>query len=50
MHCSIKFDNYATFRTIIIGNIRTYSVLSAKFLPFKAGVFQGSPEQGLCRS
>ena len=50
VHCSIKFDNDATFRTIKVGNIRTYSVLSAKFLPFKAGIFQGSPEQGLCRS
>jgi len=45
-----RFHNEATFRTIKVGNVRTYSMLTAKFLPFNARVFQESPGQGLYRS
>jgi hypothetical protein len=46
----IKFDNDATFRTIKVGNIRTYSVLPAKLLSLQFRVAEVPPEESLSRS
>ena len=44
MSGAIKFDNDATFRTIKVDNIRTYSVLSPELFSFELGVLQISPQ------
>jgi hypothetical protein len=46
----IEFDNDATFRTIKVGNIRTYSVLPAKLLSLQFRVAEVPPEESLSRS
>jgi hypothetical protein len=48
--CAIKFDNDATFRTIKVGNKRTYSMLSSELLSVQFRAFQISPQQSLCWS
>ena len=44
MSCAIKFDNYATFWTIKVGNVRTYAVLSPEFLSVQLTVSQAGPQ------
>ena len=40
----IQFDNDATFRTIKVGNVRTYPVLSSKFLSVQSGLLEVRPK------
>ena len=49
MCSTIKFDNDATFRTIKVRNVRTYSVLASELLSVELRVLQTLPKESLRR-
>jgi hypothetical protein len=44
MYGPVQFDNDATFRTIKVDNVRTYTVLPTELLPIDLALPQAGPE------
>jgi len=46
MRLSVELNNDAEFRTIKVGNVRTYAVLAPKLLSVDLRLSQASPQEG----